>query len=227
MKAAAVQMTSGIEVGPNLVQARAVARTGGRRRARSSPCCRRTSRSWRGANGNGRRRPRKMATARSSACWRTARRRAGADRGWRHHSAACSGRNARGAGQRGVWAGRRAHRPLRQDPPVRCECARTPPSPTASPRVLVAGRKVSVLDTPVGPAGRRRVLRPAVPRAVPAHGRRWRIASSCRLPSRCPPARPTGTCSRARGPWRTSATLWFRRRWVSMKMAGAPMGTAP
>src|SRR5262249_15609727 len=53
-----------------------------------------------------------------------------------------------------------------------------------------------------------------------------RSISSCRQRSPSLPARRTGTCWCVLAPWKTSVTLWFRRRSASMKTVVAHTATA-
>ena len=99
---------------------------------------------------------------------------------------------------------RRDRRPLRQDPHVRRrsrqrrELSRIAQLPARRDR---RGRRPAV-----GPARAHRLLRPALPRALPrAGGGRRTVSWRFRRPSPGRPARRIGTCSIARAPSRTAA----------------------
>ena len=120
-----------------------------------------------------------------------------------------------------------AHRPLRQDPSVRRECARRRGK---SPRIRRhgAGAQQSAFSIPPPGASASPSATTCASRSCSAA---WsmpaRRPSWCPPPSPCPPARRTGTCCCARVPSRTCARWWPRPRWAPMPTAARPSATAP
>ncbi len=187
-------MTSSTQVAQNLARARDAARSRPRRAVRSSRCCRRISPSWRAASATSSEVAEDDGDGSDPGHAGDCRARAAAHAGGRHHAAARAGRNARRAGLAGLRPGWRAHRPLRQDPPVRRRTCRTPRNRIANPPAWCRGARSACSIRRPGRLGIAVCYDLRFPELFRAMSKQGRSASSCRPPSPCPPARRTGTC---------------------------------